>query len=122
MLGEYAENNQACGVTERMRQIANDFEQAGVPIQLAEDLLIACWKKLVWNTSFNGLSVVLNATTNVGAFCKMPLQNSYFGKQGFSSSRVGLSGQSLKERGRSCLTECPTVVHRHDSFESPIVG
>jgi 2-dehydropantoate 2-reductase len=30
---------------------------------LDEDLLTARWKKLVWNIPFNGLSVVLNATT-----------------------------------------------------------
>ena len=47
-----------------MRQIADDFERAGIPITLAEDLLLARWKKLVWNIPYNGLSVVLNATTN----------------------------------------------------------
>lgn len=63
-LGEYASNYQACGITERMRQIAADFESAGIPITLSEDLLRARWEKLVWNIPFNGLSVVLDATTN----------------------------------------------------------
>jgi len=31
---------------------------------LAEDLLTARWKKLVWNIPFNGLSVVLGAATD----------------------------------------------------------
>jgi len=68
-LGDYGvdrfrgETYAPCGVTERMQQIASDFEQAGIPIDRAEDLFIARWKKLVWNIPFNGLSVVLDATT-----------------------------------------------------------
>lgn len=60
-LAEYGPNSQ--GITERMRRIAADFERAGIPIQLAADLNLARWQKLVWNIPFNGLSVVLNATT-----------------------------------------------------------
>lgn len=62
-LGDYAVNDAPCGITERMQQIASDFQQAGIAIELSEDLLLARWKKLVWNIPFNGLSVVLNATT-----------------------------------------------------------
>ncbi len=62
-LGDYRENYVPCGITERMQHIATDFERAGIPIDRSEDLLIARWKKLVWNIPFNGLSVVLNATT-----------------------------------------------------------
>ena len=59
-LGEYANS---VGITERMRQIASDFKSANIPIQMVDDLLLARWQKLVWNIPFNGLSVVLNATT-----------------------------------------------------------
>ena len=63
-LGEYTPDYQVGGITERMRQIADDFERSGIPIHLNEDLLVARWKKLVWNIPYNGLSVVLNATTD----------------------------------------------------------
>lgn len=63
-LGEYGPNYRPGGITERMRQIADDFERAGIPIQLAEDLLLTRWQKLVWNIPYNGLSVVLDATTD----------------------------------------------------------
>ncbi|WP_250121742.1 putative 2-dehydropantoate 2-reductase [Chroococcidiopsis sp. CCMEE 29] len=63
-LGEYMPNYRPCGITERLRQIADDFERAGIPIQLAEDLLLARWRKLVWNIPYNGLSVILDATTD----------------------------------------------------------
>ncbi|HIK27463.1 MAG: putative 2-dehydropantoate 2-reductase [Oscillatoriaceae bacterium SKW80] len=63
-LGEYAPNYRPCGITERMHQIGADFEKGGTPIQLAEDLMLARWKKLVWNIPYNGLSVVLNARTD----------------------------------------------------------
>lgn len=63
-LGEYRSNYAPAGISDRMQQIAQDFEQAGIPIELAEDLLTARWKKLVWNIPFNGLSVVLDAETD----------------------------------------------------------
>lgn len=63
-LGEYTSDYQFGGITERMRKISADFERAGIPIQLSEDLLLARWQKLVWNIPYNGLSVVLDATTN----------------------------------------------------------
>ncbi len=63
-LGEYSPNYQPGGISERMRIIGADFEKAGIPIQLAEDLLLARWQKLVWNIPYNGLSVVLDATTS----------------------------------------------------------
>ena len=47
-----------------MRAIAHDFERAEIPMQFHEDLLLARWKKLVWNIPFNGLSVVLDAKTD----------------------------------------------------------
>lgn len=62
-LGEYTPNYHPGGITQRMQQIAHDFESAGIPIQLAQDLLQARWQKLVWNIPYNGLSVVLDATT-----------------------------------------------------------
>ncbi|HAX76231.1 MAG TPA: putative 2-dehydropantoate 2-reductase [Cyanobacteria bacterium UBA11372] len=52
------------GITNTMRQIAADFEQASIPIQMEENLMLTRWKKLVWNIPFNGLSVVLNAKTD----------------------------------------------------------
>lgn len=62
-MGEYSAAGKAVGITDRLRRIAADFERADIPIELAEDLVLARWKKLMWNIPFNGLSVVLNATT-----------------------------------------------------------
>ena len=63
-LGAYTPSDRACGITEAMQEIAADFTAAGISSHLAEDLLLARWRKLVWNIPFNGLSVVLNATTD----------------------------------------------------------
>lgn len=60
-LGDYGPNYQPMGITARMQRVAADFQRAGIPVTLIEDLLLARWKKLVWNVPFNGLSVVLNA-------------------------------------------------------------
>ncbi|OZH52685.1 2-dehydropantoate 2-reductase [Hydrocoleum sp. CS-953] len=63
-IGQYLPNYTAAGITEKIREIAQDFEQANIPIELSEDLLLARWKKLVWNIPYNGLSVVLDARTD----------------------------------------------------------
>jgi 2-dehydropantoate 2-reductase len=63
-LGEYREDYQPIGITNRLHQIANDFKRAHIPIKMSEDLLLSRWKKLVWNIPYNGLSVVLNARTD----------------------------------------------------------
>jgi len=62
-LGDYAAGYTAAGINTRMQQIAADWERAGLTMQLTEDLLLTRWKKLIWNIPFNGLSVILNATT-----------------------------------------------------------
>ncbi len=62
-MGEYDADGKAKGVSDRLHAIAADFEQASIPILLADDLVLARWKKLMWNIPFNGLSVVLDATT-----------------------------------------------------------
>lgn len=63
-LGDYAPDYAPCGITLRLQQIAADFQQAGIPIELTADLFVARWKKLMWNIPFNGLSVVLNTATD----------------------------------------------------------
>lgn len=52
------------GITERLKSIAGDFARAGIDTELSDDLVAARWHKLVWNIPYNGLSVVLNATTD----------------------------------------------------------
>lgn len=63
-LADYGPGGVGRGVTEPMSFLAEDFGRAGIPISLEEDLLSSRWKKLVWNIPFNGLSVVLDATTD----------------------------------------------------------
>jgi len=58
--GEHRPDGSPAGVTETLRQLAEDFTAAGVETRLADDLVAARWKKLIWNVPFNGLSVVLD--------------------------------------------------------------
>lgn len=46
----------------KLMDIAADFDDAGVPTDLV-DQNNARWEKLIWNIPFNGLSVVMNAST-----------------------------------------------------------
>ena len=63
-IGSYASDDRPCGITMAMGQIAADFKRAEIPVRPESDLLLARWRKLVWNIPFNGLSVILNATTD----------------------------------------------------------
>lgn len=63
-LAEYSADRAPRGVTERIKAIASDFARALIPVEVADDLVLARWKKLVWNIPFNGLSVVLRAMTD----------------------------------------------------------
>ncbi|AFY68455.1 ketopantoate reductase [Thalassoporum mexicanum PCC 7367] len=63
-IGAYADRYAPAGITKEMEAIASDFNIAGVPAKLTENLQLARWRKLVWNIPFNGLSVVLDAKTD----------------------------------------------------------
>lgn len=43
--------------------IVDEFTDAGIDVSVVDNLLLARWKKMVWNIPFNGLSVLLRATT-----------------------------------------------------------
>lgn len=62
--GDYQTQYQPGGISQRMIEIAADFKQAEILVELTEDLMLSRWKKLVWNIPYNGLSVVLDARTD----------------------------------------------------------
>lgn len=62
--GAYSTNKQKRALTTVMVEVAKDFRQAKIPIEMTDDLFMARWRKLVWNVPYNGLSVVLNASTD----------------------------------------------------------
>lgn len=47
-----------------LSQVVADFQQSGIHADLLPDLKFARWQKLVWNIPFNGMTVVLNTTTD----------------------------------------------------------
>ena len=62
-LGAYSTTKQQRDLTLAMQEIVTDFRRAEIPVDVTDDLFAARWRKLVWNVPYNGLSVVLNATT-----------------------------------------------------------
>ena len=63
-LGEYRADGCPGGITPRLEQLGAKMPSAGISTKPITDLLLAQWKKLVWNIPFNGLSVTRNALTN----------------------------------------------------------
>jgi len=63
-MAEYSPKGVPAGISETLKGLGRDFEQAGIEVALLEDLVLARWQKLVWNIPYNGLSVVLDANTS----------------------------------------------------------
>ena len=63
LLGAHSPEYEPCSTTPLMAVIAADFARADIEISVTPDLPMARWQKLVWNVPYNGLSVVLDATT-----------------------------------------------------------
>jgi len=63
-LGEYVSGYHPAGITRSLESVSKAFQAAKITVRLSENLGESRWKKLVWNAPFNGLSVILNATTD----------------------------------------------------------
>ncbi|TVQ11508.1 MAG: putative 2-dehydropantoate 2-reductase [Leptolyngbya sp. DLM2.Bin27] len=63
LLGQHSLDHQPAGLSPLLKALVQDFQAAQVEVELTDDLRLARWRKLVWNIPFNGLSVVMNATT-----------------------------------------------------------
>jgi 2-dehydropantoate 2-reductase len=61
VFGEYASDCRE--VTPRAARIRDEMVAAGIDVEASEDLPLTRWRKLMWNIPFNGLSVVLDAST-----------------------------------------------------------
>ena len=49
---------------ETAQQICQQMSGAGIDVQASDDLNMVRWRKLMWNITFNGLSVALDASTD----------------------------------------------------------
>lgn len=47
-----------------LNALQQEMSEAGIDCQTTESLTLARWRKLMWNIPFNGLSVILNSSTN----------------------------------------------------------
>jgi 2-dehydropantoate 2-reductase len=48
----------------RLNALQQEMIDAGIDCHTTESLTLARWRKLMWNIPFNGLSVILNSSTN----------------------------------------------------------
>ncbi|MEM9587466.1 MAG: putative 2-dehydropantoate 2-reductase [Planctomycetota bacterium] len=48
----------------RVKKIEGEMQSAGIDARSTDDLPATRWRKLMWNITFNGLSVVLDASTD----------------------------------------------------------
>ena len=64
LLGQHSLDRQPVPGSPLLRAIAADFQAGQVAAEVTDDLRLARWCKLAWNIPFNGLSMVMNATTD----------------------------------------------------------
>ena len=50
-------------LSEHAKRISHEMTAAGIDVHLTDNLLQTRWRKLMWNIPFNGLGVVLDAST-----------------------------------------------------------
>ena len=50
-------------ISPTISQVHDDLSSAGIDVKTTDDLQMIRWRKLMWNIPFNGLSVVLDAST-----------------------------------------------------------
>jgi len=63
LLGQHYPDQKPRPLSPVLTGIAADFKAAQIAVDTTPDLRLARWHKLVWNIPFNGLSVVMDATT-----------------------------------------------------------
>lgn len=63
-LAQWSPDGSAVGVTDAVTRVVDDLTRAGVEASPREDLVAARWQKLMWNVPYNGLSVILAASTS----------------------------------------------------------
>ncbi len=56
--------------TDVLKQVCEDFAASNVPAYFSDNLDLIRWRKLVWNIPYNGLSVVMHASTDELMECK----------------------------------------------------
>ncbi len=61
VFGKYIPQNREIDST--ALRISDEFNAAGIDAEYCDDLAMVRWRKLMWNIPFNGLSVVLDAST-----------------------------------------------------------
>ena len=61
-LGRIALGERSGEVTERVREIAKVFEDAGIHASISTDITSAKWRKLVWNAAFNPITALTGQT------------------------------------------------------------
>jgi 2-dehydropantoate 2-reductase len=62
-MAEHSPEDRPVATSALLEALAGDFRAAGIEVTVLDDLVRGRWEKLVWNVPYNGLSVVLDATT-----------------------------------------------------------
>ncbi|MBP5307456.1 MAG: putative 2-dehydropantoate 2-reductase [Paludibacteraceae bacterium] len=103
--------------TRQLKKIISDLNHALVPAFFADNLLLKRWEKLVWNIPYNGLCVVLNASTgdlmnnpssrslvrdlmievvDAANACQVPIENSFVDKMLDFTDKMAPYAPSMK--------------------------
>ncbi len=120
-IGAYGDKYKPQGVTPLLETMANHWRRAGVDTVITPDLGYARWKKLLWNVPFNGLSVVLSATTTemmanpqIRALARGLMEEV---QQAAASQGVVIPTADLEQMLRSTMTMAPYVTSMKRDYD-----
>ena len=120
-IGAYGDGYKPQGVTPLLETMASHWRQADVETFLTPDLGYARWKKLLWNVPFNGLSVVLSATTT--EMVTYPQTRTLARdlmeevQQAAASQGVAIPGADLEQMLRSTAAMAPYVTSMKRDYD-----
>lgn len=101
---------------ERVHDIARLFRNAGIPVQVTDNLDRARWEKLVWNIPFNGLGVA--AAAGYEAFVSGDVPDTFNLWDTFATDQL-LSDPRWEQLVREVMAEVILIARDHGLSISP---
>lgn len=114
VLGEFASLPR-----ERTHDIARLFRNAGIPVQVTDNLDRARWEKLVWNIPFNGLGVA--AAAGYDAFMSGDVPDGFNAWDSFATDQL-LADPRWESLVREVMAEVIKIARDHGLGLSPTLA
>jgi len=113
---------------EKIRQVCDDFNAAGIPSAMSDEIAAALWGKILYNSSLNPLGAILNVP--YGRLCDVPevldvirrIIHEIFAVAGAKGLNLGYEGPDEYYRFLLDVQMPPTAQHRASMLQDMDLG